>query len=1565
MGVNQKILDAIELLTNNSIKKAGYDKTIQAQIISCEDATIGKYKCRYQDTTFFAYAGSADITYSKGAYVYILVPGNDMSKDKTILGTTQKLGINYVSEAVGQQAYDILGKNCVTTSGIYYLATKYKKYSYVIYKYGVSSSPLKLDNDALNQYIKKSSSLIAGMTIRNTIPLQEQYQGHYGITFNLVFNDNSNLQSNGNSKQIIKSYTLDEDNMTGNPYRFEHNTRQYQIFEIDGENFVRIDSIEIFCQDFPNSVSGTLQHYPLRSTDNGVNIFISSVEILGAIRKSDEENNGISISFYTPKGIFFKQATNPSPKEELIVTAQVRIKGKLVSDSQNLSFYWGKENVGIFANSQYYNQHLGRGWKCVNEKNIISPGTATQAPQIEWVPGDSTYIVYREDATARENKLKVAVLYDDTVISKEITIQNLQANAADIIIQSDSGTQFYYDIGHPTLTCKVNGVENTQNYNYYWAWQNNNCGLEALETTTELNNNYTTTYNALQSLKNSIQAGTRFKNEAQQELNNYETTLSNFKYTQRVNKNKIYDLQINAIDGFAIFKCTVEDLNHNYIGTASITLSNSLQAENIYSLIIENGSASYKYNQNGIAPNSKSLDDPQQILALTFKVYDNLGNDITDDIKKRQVTWKIPIENTLLVDENNKTGAVEQEGYRYYSNLDTLVYDIAQKYDVKKLNNQIELFVTYKQINLVAKTNFTFVKQGEPGTNGTQYIVKIIPNSTAKTLPIYPILTAIGDSNSYIVNFAASGTGQQQTAGFNVGKTLFKAQLWQSGDLVWEGTSTAASPKDGVTSPSSVTWNMLKNFYKTNFTDESSFNIVNANTGLISYINTTAQPIDPTFSRTLADILKCTITYNQHSYYSTLPIATAWVKNDNYRIELKDYTGFRYVMYSSDGLSPQYDNSKPFEFIVKEKINNKWEDISLISGSHAVNFSYFVNGDVVNIIQTQQIEIDQTIQQNQFPYINDSHDLELLTQNYYTEDLQKNQCVCRPASRYSGQCVNNALVCTVTSANNNQVIARIHIPIHFLLNKYGLAHINAWDGNSIQLDDKGGYILAPQMGAGKKENDNSFTGVLMGEVKNPDKTTPDIGLLGYNKGDRTFFLNSENGSALFGKANNGQVVIDPSTNHALLYSGNFWKNYNENGLPSNYTSSNEKGQGLLIDLTKPEIRYGSGRFKVDSNGNLVATNTDLSGKITAISGQIGGWTINGTKLIGTESNSLNSQKITLEADRSRIYSGNKTELTSTTDGFHLSPLGLSLGNSFRFKNRYTDDQGILQPATLEMGYLSGNHWTIRGDSGANSSFISFGTKGQNRSVYIGTDEITLGSRFSVDNNGNLTASNVNLSGEINASSGQIGGWSINAFDLKAGNLSLDYEGSISGPSWSISANGDAYFGKIYGDVMSGQSLNGYGFTIGGSGDSWLNPNTIMADDMTGGYYSGSLTDKMIIKCDTLYARHAEIDTLDAKIINVSDNLNANYLTANEIGANYLTASQISANYLNTDELEANYFTYDNERVSWGQIVTDIWLGREEYGDSPGVLYYATGMALGRWYEHSYGSPHRHQVGRVV
>lgn len=101
MSISEKVLDAIEVLATSSVAKAGYDKTIQAQIVSCEDATIGKYRCRYQDAIIYAYASNSDVTFTNGSYVYILVPGSDMSKEKTILGTTKKLGINYISQAEG------------------------------------------------------------------------------------------------------------------------------------------------------------------------------------------------------------------------------------------------------------------------------------------------------------------------------------------------------------------------------------------------------------------------------------------------------------------------------------------------------------------------------------------------------------------------------------------------------------------------------------------------------------------------------------------------------------------------------------------------------------------------------------------------------------------------------------------------------------------------------------------------------------------------------------------------------------------------------------------------------------------------------------------------------------------------------------------------------------------------------------------------------------------------------------------------------------------------------------------------------------------------------------------------------------------------------------------------------------------------------------------------------------------------------------------------------------------------------------------------------------------------
>ena len=62
----------------------------------------------------------------------------------------------------------------------------------------------------------------------------------------------------------------------------------------------------------------------------------------------------------------------------------------------------------------------------------------------------------------------------------------------------------------------------------------------------------------------------------------------------------------------------------------------------------------------------------------------------------------------------------------------------------------------------------------------------------------------------------------------------------------------------------------------------------------------------------MANIIKCSINWQGKLYYGTIPIITAWVKNNTYKINLKNYTGFRNVIYTNDGMFPQYDNVHPF-----------------------------------------------------------------------------------------------------------------------------------------------------------------------------------------------------------------------------------------------------------------------------------------------------------------------------------------------------------------------------------------------------------------------------------------------------------------------------------------------------------------------------------------------------------------------------------------------------------------------------------------------------------------------------
>ena len=1341
MNVNQTVLDAIELLANSKVEKANYNTTIQAQIISCEDASIGKYRCRYQDAIIYAYSNNIDTTYTNGSYVNILVPGNDMSKDKTILSSTTRSGVSYISQLDNQAVYDINGTNCINVNDIdkFYLNTLNRDYKYTIYQYG-EPSDISLDDLALAYYIRRSSSIKVAATFKTSIAPERQTRGHYGITYNLRFLDNTSNQ------EVIRSYTINEDNMKDNPYRLAYGTEQSQYFKIDGQNFIRIESIEIFNKEFPGA-NGVITDRRLETGD----IEITNLKFFGTSKLSESELNGLSISLSVPEGLIFKDDSTTADYKT--ITAKVRIKGKEVAIDKNFSFYWGRENNQVMANNRYYNKHLGRGWQCLNQSNIIDADpTVPNDPNaiIEWVPAGNIYKMSFTAATASDNKIKVVVVYNGNTASKQVNIKNLCAETPQLTIESSNGTKFYYDIGHPTLTCKVNGTQ-PQNYHYYWAYVSDNQVLEELPKTTSENTAYTAAVTALTNLQNEIIAGTKFENAQKENLTTLQNNVKAFNSIQRVEGNKIYNVQINDITDSRTFKCTVVNENGILLGTPSITLENTLSGEDLYSLVINNGTQVFQYNENGVAPNSKSLDSPQEILPLSFTIYDNLGQPIQEDILENinncRIKWEFPKTDTMLVDsQENGLDFDEDENYRYYDDKPTLFYNISQRYYIQKQRNQIKLTVRYKGLSLSAETNFTFAKQGEPGTNGTEYIVKLVPNTTMSVPPLAPMITKAG--NKYILNYGLGTSAAETELSINNSYKFFKAQLWHSGELVWEGNSMTDTAQDNLTQPSSVIWSVLKNKYNNTYSDASAFEIVNANNGQIKY---TGDHLDSNLSTPLANIIKCSIDWEGKTYYGTIPIVTAWTSNEKYRVKLKDYTGFRYVMYTSDGVLPQYDDTSPFEFICEEFIDNIWEDISLVSGIHAISYEPSVIG---NYLSKDGAAINSLL-------------LEILPNNGY----EKNQCIIRPKSKYDGLCVNNAVCCIYKQ--NNVIIGKINVPIHFLLNKYGLSHINEWDGNSVQVDQEGGFILSPQVGAGRKENDHSFTGVLMGQVRSPDKSEPQSGLFGYNSGARTFFLNSQNGSAIFGKADNGQIIIDPIAQKAMIYSHNFWKstNYGQDGLPIDYTSSGQAGAGLLINLTAPEIRFGNGKFSVNPQGILHAEEANISGVITATTLNLG-----------------NNATIPIEK-----IDGLQNELSGyiKENGVVGGPLPLWQEDAIYAINDIIRDNGKIYKCILA-------HTSAQSNKPPNATYW---------------EEDSSLTTFVVSSNGLLTASNAIIYGTIYASAGKIGGLDLLNNGIKSSNnafsLNADGTGHIGGFSFEdYNPNPDltttppqSYGGLTYGSLV--------------------------------------------------------------------------------------------------------------------------------------------------------------------
>lgn len=160
-----------------------------------------------------------------------------------------------------------------------------------------------------------------------------------------------------------------------------------------------------------------------------------------------------------------------------------------------------------------------------------------------------------------------------------------------------------------------------------------------------------------------------------------------------------------------------------------------------------------------------------------------------------------------------------------------------------------------------------------------------------------------------------------------------------------------------------------------------------------------------------------------------------------------------------------------------------------------------------------------------------------------------------------------------------------HQPVIITQNRFGSSVLNDWDG-SLTIDKENGTILATMIGAGRKTIQNTFEGVLMGDVAVGSESdvgsqqATDIGLAnhtglgiyGFHDGAQSFGFNID-GTAFLGKSGRGRIIFNG--NNGIIASSNWFLSGGKirKGVPDENGSWIEKygTDGMCIDLENGHI----------------------------------------------------------------------------------------------------------------------------------------------------------------------------------------------------------------------------------------------------------------------------------------------------------------------------------------------------------------------------------------------------------
>lgn len=479
-------------------------------------------------------------------------------------------------------------------------------------------------------------------------------------------------------------------------------------------------------------------------------------------------------------------------------------------------------------------------------------------------------------------------------------------------------------------------------------------------------------------------------------------------------------------------------------------------------------------------------------------------------------------------------------------------YRIKNYYVPTALNNTI--FCIVKKNDYEFETSISMIF-GTQGTSGTDYTILVQPagNQLAVNEPLSLMVQGYDYNNNEIPIQTSSGVG-----------VLYNPVVKWRGPSVYDLSFVPEDAGEGTVINSAqvvVNDNEAQTYTYTH-----------------KYQNNGVQATKDYDLTNYCGIAEITVNLSDKEAYSgstkelTVWYPVPWSAGDYY-IE-----GPTSVIYDSSGSNPSYykEPYRIYNATTNEEITNvKWnikyfmqKKVSY-SSSNAVAPLYLIgvneifpvssevhnqvykltkNGDnyVAELVSEKGNEAlleEVSFYRNYMPKLDDTN--KLIPSNIYIGEVYNDDL-----GQYDGY-LNAYPVVHCYDSNNVLIWAQ---PLVILQNRYPNAMINAWDGN-FKIDEENGTILSTMVGAGYKNTDNTYSGVLMGKVDGvADDNKSDVGVYGFHHGAQSFGLNID-GTAFFGKSGRGRILIDG--NSSTISSASYQQTR---------TGTGTADAGMMIDL---------------------------------------------------------------------------------------------------------------------------------------------------------------------------------------------------------------------------------------------------------------------------------------------------------------------------------------------------------------------------------------------------------------